>query len=634
MPNVVTERLLVNQVEIDTYPEKIYVEITTRCNLHCRMCVKYAGGSTIVDEDLPLAVFNNLAPALTRAKTLILNGIGEPLLHPDLAEIIRLARSCMPPGATIGFQSNGLLLDERRSLDLIAAGLNTVCLSLDSLEENPFRNGEHLVAAVSRAVKHLAAARQRLAADLRIGLEMVLTRENIRKLPQFVRWAGDNGADFFIATHLLHYDRATEGSGLFNPNPPEAMQLFNSYKEQAAALGTDLTNCLATYLKFKKTEADLKVLQLFHNLLQEARDRDIQLHLQSLLDHANTDPRVKEEAFADGRAMAEHYGIELFLPENEALSDGPARFSPTRRSSLPQSARSCPAISSGILMPAGCSARTSRCRNALSAISGKRRWSRSGTTPSTGSFATRPGGTIMPGAGHAPWDRAPPWSRTKGFLPTTVTAARCRAVTANGVSGRFAVYRRNASRARRSSRHANDYMEDEMLLSGYTLEIFRSKCHAGAQTLHCFAHLNDDVGPVLPYLNTVLGGFGYIKEPPALTLKSSGKLITIHPRKIAVNALQDEEQAEKIVAWLQREINSAWENRANIEPSTEGVKQPTMMDVLKLLPKTNCRECGEPTCMVFAVRVIEGAKDHTNCPSLEAEKRVALANYLSRFHFD
>ena len=173
-----------------------------------------------------------------------------------------------------------------------------------------------------------------------------------------------------------------------------------------------------------------------------------------------------------------------------------------------------------------------------------------------------------------------------------------------------------------------------MLLSGYTLEIFRSKCNAGAQTLHCFAHLHDDVGAALPYLNTVLGGFSYVKDPPALTLKSSGKLITIHPRKIAVNALQDEEQAEKIVAWLQREINSAWENRTNIEPSMEGAKQPALMEVLKLLPKTNCRECGEPTCMVFAVRVIEGAKDHTNCPVLAGDKKEALATYLSQFHFE
>lgn len=173
-----------------------------------------------------------------------------------------------------------------------------------------------------------------------------------------------------------------------------------------------------------------------------------------------------------------------------------------------------------------------------------------------------------------------------------------------------------------------------MLLSGYTLEIFRSKCNAGAETLHCFAHLNDDVSAALPYLNTALGGFAFTREPPTLTLKTSGKLITIHSRKIAVNALQDEEQAEKIVAWLQREINGVWDRRSDIEPSEQGIQQPNVLEVLKLLPRTNCRECGEATCMVFAVRVVVGAKDHTNCPVLQGEKREALAAYLSRFSFE
>ena len=173
-----------------------------------------------------------------------------------------------------------------------------------------------------------------------------------------------------------------------------------------------------------------------------------------------------------------------------------------------------------------------------------------------------------------------------------------------------------------------------MLLPGYTLEIFRSKCHAGAQTLHCFAHLHDDVSQALPYLNTVLGGFSYTREPPSLTLKNSGKLITIHARKIAVNALQDEQQAEKIVAWLQREINGAWEARQTIEPSVTGAIQPSLMEILKLLPKTNCRQCAQPTCMVFAVRVMEGAKDGNDCPALADDKREKLSAYLAQFRFE
>lgn len=173
-----------------------------------------------------------------------------------------------------------------------------------------------------------------------------------------------------------------------------------------------------------------------------------------------------------------------------------------------------------------------------------------------------------------------------------------------------------------------------MLLNGYSLEIFKSKCNAGAKGVHCFAHLDDDVREVLPYLNTVLGGFVYTVAPPALTLKTYGKLITIHPRKIAVNALSDREEAEKIVGWLQREINEAWEKRDEIEPSTKSAQQPVLIEVLKLLPKTNCRQCGDPTCMVFATKVIEGSKDQNDCLPIKPENKCKLQEYLSQFQLD
>ena len=172
-----------------------------------------------------------------------------------------------------------------------------------------------------------------------------------------------------------------------------------------------------------------------------------------------------------------------------------------------------------------------------------------------------------------------------------------------------------------------------MLLTGYSLEIFKSKCHSEAKGVHCFAHLDDDISKVLPFLNTVLGGHVYTKEPPSLMVKNYGKLITFYAKKIAVNALADTEEAEKIVAGLQRVINDTWEKRDEIEPSTESMKQPVLIEVLKLLPKTNCRECGEPTCMVFATRVIEGSMDQDDCPPLTPENKLQLRNYLEQFSF-
>ena len=173
-----------------------------------------------------------------------------------------------------------------------------------------------------------------------------------------------------------------------------------------------------------------------------------------------------------------------------------------------------------------------------------------------------------------------------------------------------------------------------MLLETYQLEIFNSKCNPGAMAVHCFAHLDQDVSPAIPYLNAVLGGFGFTKDPPSVTFRSQGKLITVHGDKIAVNALKDEAEARKIVEWLKREINEAWEKREEIEPSYESLPRPQVMPILKLLPKTNCRECGEPTCMVFAVSVTEGIKGAEDCPPLSQENKNKLELYLSPFKLD
>ncbi len=173
-----------------------------------------------------------------------------------------------------------------------------------------------------------------------------------------------------------------------------------------------------------------------------------------------------------------------------------------------------------------------------------------------------------------------------------------------------------------------------MLLESYTKKIFRAECNPQFESLHCIATLDQDVSEALPYLNAVLGGFEYLKDPPAVIFRSRGRLITVHGRQIAVNALRDEEEADKILDWLKREINQAWENRTEIAPITEGTPKPQVFEILKLLPRTNCRECGEPTCMVFAVRASEGVRSASDCPLLKAEARQHLENYLGRFNFD
>lgn len=154
------------------------------------------------------------------------------------------------------------------------------------------------------------------------------------------------------------------------------------------------------------------------------------------------------------------------------------------------------------------------------------------------------------------------------------------------------------------------------------------------ESLHCIAHLDQDISAVLPYLNTVLGGFEYIKDPPALILKSRGRLIALHAHKIAINALQDEDEAAKILNWLITEINTAWEKRHKIRPSFKGLPRPNIPEILKWLPKTNCRQCNQATCLVFAIRLAEGVKSPADCPELPVAGKLELENYLGGFQFE
>ena len=173
-----------------------------------------------------------------------------------------------------------------------------------------------------------------------------------------------------------------------------------------------------------------------------------------------------------------------------------------------------------------------------------------------------------------------------------------------------------------------------MLLESYRKEIIRPECRPEAQSVLCIAHLDQDISEVIPYLNSVFGGFQYIKDPPCVSFRVQGKLIAVHSDKICVNALKDESEGDKILEWLKEEVNATWERRGEIEPSFEGAPKPKVVEILKLLPKTNCRECDRPTCMVFAVQAAEGGIGAEGCPPLQGEAKAKLDAYLRQFEFE
>ena len=50
----------------------------------------------------------------------------------------------------------------------------------------------------------------------------------------------------------------------------------------------------------------------------------------------------------------------------------------------------------------------------------------------------------------------------------------------------------------------------------------------------------------------------------------------------------------------------------------------TGIQIFKLLPKTNCKECGVPTCLAFAMNLASGKAELDSCPYVSDEAREKL----------
>jgi ArsR family metal-binding transcriptional regulator len=78
----------------------------------------------------------------------------------------------------------------------------------------------------------------------------------------------------------------------------------------------------------------------------------------------------------------------------------------------------------------------------------------------------------------------------------------------------------------------------------------------------------------------------------------------------------DVEEGLALLAAMRDLLNRTWSRRDEIQPKSEGRRVPRPLDVYELLPRTNCRACGEATCMAFAFSLLESRHRPEECPPL------------------
>ncbi len=161
-----------------------------------------------------------------------------------------------------------------------------------------------------------------------------------------------------------------------------------------------------------------------------------------------------------------------------------------------------------------------------------------------------------------------------------------------------------------------------MLIEHYDLKVYTPPCDPGAERFSAFAELAVDISEVLPYLNATLRGAIYHNAANALTWKKGGHNLAFHAFQIATSNVEDYDAAVKEIDGLIKLINRTWERRAEITPDYVAHQRPPLMVVYKLLPQTNCKQCGEPTCYSFAIKLVASQKKLADCPPLSEPKHV------------
>lgn len=217
--------LALRQVKTDV--RQVYIEVTARCNLDCAICVRQVWRDQ--PGEMSWETFTTTIEqlkAFPHLRQITFGGFGEPLTHPRIVEMVRLAKEL---GVETTIATNGLLLDQTMAEQLLEAHLDAIVVSLDTIHIQAYREArlERGLDQVLENVKALwALAAERRLLVPRIGLEFVATKSNQEELAGLPGLASALGASFALVSNLL-------------PHLPEMMEelLYDSDQPLPISIG-------------------------------------------------------------------------------------------------------------------------------------------------------------------------------------------------------------------------------------------------------------------------------------------------------------------------------------------------------------------------------------------------------------
>ncbi len=147
-----------------------------------------------------------------------------------------------------------------------------------------------------------------------------------------------------------------------------------------------------------------------------------------------------------------------------------------------------------------------------------------------------------------------------------------------------------------------------------------SSCHLDEPCYRIRADISWDLSRLMPFLNAECQVIQY--EPgdePVMILKVAGYRVALRRHEITIGPVSDRSEGEKALGEVVGFLDVVWSRRAEITPNFKPRRRPNAMEIYKLLPRTNCGECGESSCMAFAVKLALGRLVASNCKPLSRQ---------------
>ena len=221
---------------VGALPRSLYLETTNRCDSKCQTCIR-TFQTLEPPADLTLERVQAIVAQFPVLDRVVLHGIGEPLLNPQIFDIVAYLKTRV---ASVLFNSDAISLTSSRAGRLLESGLDEYRVSMDAATAATYRQlrGVDRFERVTANVARLVGLQRQLGRTTpRVSLWFTATRPNVDELPGFVQLAADLGVGEVYVQRLVF-----NGMGLAT----EANALHGRLRAQELARLTD-AEALATH---------------------------------------------------------------------------------------------------------------------------------------------------------------------------------------------------------------------------------------------------------------------------------------------------------------------------------------------------------------------------------------------------